>query len=417
MKTTVIFCLLCLVSCTNKLIAQDKVLTFGFLYENKIETKPYIIITEVVPGGAAEKAKIKSGDTLIAINKENVAAKSNADITQQIIIAKQKERLEIAIKGKLKIIALKPLLMNRYSFVKKPDAAGKAIVKDNFTLWSYDGDYKEGSFNGKGVYTFFGKYKNYPANSFIKQAGNFINGTFTDGVTYFKNGDSFEGKIKNNRPNGQGIYTASNGTKYSGNFDANGYFDGVFKVTDAQNNVTEQIYQNGVQVAKYQPKPIDIKTYDKKRFTDQLVKIVNNQGNQFEDIKGESIASEFGNKSKSTVTLEGFGEGVIINYKSVSKLFRYEAETVIIKGKANALAFLDVLDKEVQKLIANNGMQRVVDIDAKVRKRLNYIFTGAVGYDATEIKFLQLDAYCNTDFENPDDAFFTVTIRADKPAR
>ncbi len=165
------------------------------------------------------------------------------------------------------------------------------------------------------------------------------------------------------------------------------------------------------------PKTLDIKTFDKKLFTEQLVKIVNNQGNQFEDIKGESIASEFGNRNKSTVTLEGFGEGTIINYKSVSKLYRYEAETVIIKGKANVLAFLDVLDKEVQKLIANNGIQRVVDIDAKVRKRLNYIFTGAVGYDATEIKFLQLDAYCNSDFENPDDAVFTITIRADKPAR
>jgi hypothetical protein len=165
------------------------------------------------------------------------------------------------------------------------------------------------------------------------------------------------------------------------------------------------------------PKPLDINSFNKKLFTEQLKKIISNQGNQFEDIKGESITSEFGNRSKSTVTLEGFGEGTIINYKSVSKLFRYEAETVTIKGKANALAFLDVLDKEVQNLIANNGIQRVVELDVKVRKQLNYIFTGAVGYDATEIKFLQLDAYCNSGFENPDDAVFTITIRVDKPAR
>jgi hypothetical protein len=168
---------------------------------------------------------------------------------------------------------------------------------------------------------------------------------------------------------------------------------------------------------KPQSKPLDIKTYNKKLFTEQLIKIISNQGNQFEDIKGESIASEFGNKNKSTVSLEGFGDGTIINYKSVSKLFRYEAETVIIKGKANALVFLDVLDKEVVNLIANNGIKRVVDIDAKVRKRLNYIFTGAVGYDATEIKFLQLDAYCEADFDNPAEAIFTITIRVDKPAR
>jgi hypothetical protein len=168
---------------------------------------------------------------------------------------------------------------------------------------------------------------------------------------------------------------------------------------------------------KPEVKPLDISSFNKKLFTEQLIKIISNQGNQFEDIKGESIASETGNKSKSTVTLEGFGEGTIINYKSVSKLFRYEAETVIIKGKANALAFLDVLDKEVINLIANNGIKRVVEIDVKVRKQLNYLFTGAVGYDATEIKFLQLDAYCNSGFDNPDDAVFTITIRADKPAR
>lgn len=188
-------------------------------------------------------------------------------------------------------------------------------------------------------------------------------------------------------------------------------------LTAAAAPVTVTAVQAPKVAPKPQPKPLDIKNFNKKLFTEQLIKIISNQGNQFEDIKGESIASEFGNKSKSTITLEGFGEGNIINYKSVSKLFRYEAETITIKGKANALAFLDVLDKEVINLITNNGIKREVDIDAKVRRRLNYIFTGAVGYDATEIKFLQLDAYCAADFENPDEAIFTITIRADKPAR
>lgn len=164
-------------------------------------------------------------------------------------------------------------------------------------------------------------------------------------------------------------------------------------------------------------KRFDITTFDKKLFAQQLVKIISNQGNQFEDIKGEQIVSSFGNKSKSTVTLEGFGAGEIIDYKADSKLFRYQAETVIIKGKANALAFLDVLDREVQNLVAGNGIQRVTDLDMKVRKRLNYIFTGKQAYDATEIKFLQLDAYCAGDFENPGEAIFTITIRVDKPAR
>ena len=164
-------------------------------------------------------------------------------------------------------------------------------------------------------------------------------------------------------------------------------------------------------------KIIDVKNYNKKLFVQQITKIVSNQGNKFEDIAGEDIESDFNNKKRSTILLEGFNEGIIIDYKSTSFLYRYEAQSFQIKGKGNALAFLDLLDKEVQTLIAGNGIKRIVDMDLKLNKTLNYIFTANAGYDVTAIKFMQLQAYCSTDFANPDDAIFTITIRIDKPAR
>jgi hypothetical protein len=164
-------------------------------------------------------------------------------------------------------------------------------------------------------------------------------------------------------------------------------------------------------------KIIDLKKYDKKRFVEQITKIVSNQGNQFEDITGETIPSDFNNKKRSTILLEGFENGEIIDYKKNSHLYRYEAISFKIKGKANALAFLDLLDNEMLKLTANSGIKRIVDFDAKQNKTLHYIFEGKVGYDATQIKFLELQAYCPTNFDNPDDAIFNIFLRFDKPAR
>ena len=164
-------------------------------------------------------------------------------------------------------------------------------------------------------------------------------------------------------------------------------------------------------IVKPEPKKetnfFDIKTFDKKLFVEQLMKILNDQSNQFKDITAESIPSDLSPKYKSTIKLDGFGEGVIIDYKRDSYLMRYEAESVVLKGKFNGLAFLDLLDSEVQKLVANNGITRVIDVDVKVRKLIHYLNTDGN-------KLLQLDLYCPTDFTNPEEAVFTLTIRADK---
>ncbi len=162
---------------------------------------------------------------------------------------------------------------------------------------------------------------------------------------------------------------------------------------------------------KPEPKPtiatIDINKFDKKLFKEQLSTIVNDQSNRFANIIGDPIATDMAPKNKSLITLEGFNEGVVINYQKESKLLRYEATTPVIRGKAAAMAILDMLDKEVQTLIAGNSIVREIDVNVKTRKLINYLYAG-------DSKLLQLDLYTNSNVENAEEAGFTITIRADK---
>ncbi|WP_462252322.1 hypothetical protein [Ferruginibacter sp.] len=198
-------------------------------------------------------------------------------------------------------------------------------------------------------------------------------------------------------------------TSYSGKKDKSFYK--MFMYTEEGESLANKNEPVTPIIVKPEPKQetnsFDIKTFNKKLFAEQLMKILNDQSNQFKDITAESIPSDLAPKYKSTIKLEGFGEGVIIDYKRDSYLRRYEAVSGVIKGKLNGLAFLDLLDSEVQKLVANNGITRVIDVDVKARKLIHYLNTDGN-------KLLQLDLYCPTDFTNPEEAVFTLIIRADK---
>jgi hypothetical protein len=154
--------------------------------------------------------------------------------------------------------------------------------------------------------------------------------------------------------------------------------------------------------------PIDVKTFNKKVFSAQLVKILNDQGNQFKDITGEILPTGIGLEYKSIAKLEGFGGEKIMDFKTTSQLIRFQAETNSIKGKANALAVLDMLDKEIQSMIAAYPIKRMTDIDVKTRKMINYIYNG-------KINLIQLDLYTGADMVD-ENTYFTITLRADKAA-
>lgn len=157
-------------------------------------------------------------------------------------------------------------------------------------------------------------------------------------------------------------------------------------------------------------KTFDIKSFNPTVFKEQLTKIINNQSNRFEDILGVSIPSELSPRYKSLVNIDGFEDAVIIDYSKSSQLLRYEATTVTIRSRSLALAFIDLLDKEVQNLVAGNAVIRVVDVDVKTRKLINFTYNG-------DFKLVQLDMYTDSNNSNPEEASYTITIRADKRSR
>lgn len=104
----------------------------------------------------------------------------------------------------------------------------------------YEGDFRQGKSNGKGILTFTNgnKYLGDWQDSHRQGQGKLL---FREGHTYvggfvkskmrgkgimrYVNGDSYDGDWENDRPNGSGAYSFNNGDRYEGNF-ANGSFDG-----------------------------------------------------------------------------------------------------------------------------------------------------------------------------------------------
>ena len=72
----------------------------------------------------------------------------------------------------------------------------------------YEGDFKDGKFEGKGIYYF---------NNGDRYEGDFKDGKFEGkGTYYFKNGNRFEGNYKNDKKEGEGIMYYSNGDSEKG---------------------------------------------------------------------------------------------------------------------------------------------------------------------------------------------------------
>ena len=74
--------------------------------------------------------------------------------------------------------------------------------------YEYNGEFKEGKFNGQGTWTW--------ANGDM-YVGEFKNGTYHGQGTYtHPNGDKYVGEHKDGKQNGQGTFTSANGDKYVG---------------------------------------------------------------------------------------------------------------------------------------------------------------------------------------------------------
>ncbi len=160
------------------------------------------------------------------------------------------------------------------------------------------------------------------------------------------------------------------------------------------------------------PKEFDATKFDATLFKTEISKVLKDQSNKFINIKGESIPHEFKNKYATTAPLTNFAESFISDFSRESNLWRYQAESFTIKGKNAALDFFNKLDFEIKTLLAGNTIKRIVDVEVKARKVVNYKFL-----ETDEIKIIGLDLSTNTSNDDYENAYYTITIRADKRAK
>ena len=75
--------------------------------------------------------------------------------------------------------------------------------KEDYETYSYEGEYKNGSWNGKGTEI----WKDAKNGDAYKYVGSFVNRERTNGRLYFVGGDMYEGTFKNGTwENGEGTY-------------------------------------------------------------------------------------------------------------------------------------------------------------------------------------------------------------------
>jgi hypothetical protein len=109
--------------------------------------------------------------------------------------------------------------------------------------WRYDGAFNERGQNGKGSFT-FGDGSVY--------TGVFLNGLANGKGKYvgFDGNTIYEGDFKDGRFDGQGVYFYPDGRFYEGGF-SEGTFDGEGKATDADGTAVSGIWEKGVQIMRH----------------------------------------------------------------------------------------------------------------------------------------------------------------------
>ncbi|MEO5946359.1 MAG: PDZ domain-containing protein [Chitinophagaceae bacterium] len=219
--------------------SQSTRATFGFSYQIKEnDADKYVEILEVINNAGAQKAGLHTGDLLAEINANPVERLSNTKIGEIFAAAKKQGSITIKRKNEVAplIITLKEI--PTYICLSKSCTDGQVKVLDVFNFLVYEGEFKDGNFNGKGSLTFSGTSKKYGPYHIIKQSGNFEKGIFVTGVTQYLNA-KFEGKTITGVPDGEGIYTENGGTIFRGVF-ADGYLMEGVMITLEKNGSSKE---------------------------------------------------------------------------------------------------------------------------------------------------------------------------------
>lgn len=219
--------------------SQSTRATFGFSYQAKEkDADKYVEILEIINNADAQKVGLLTGDLLEEFDGNPVEGLSNYKIGDIITAAKKKGSITVKRKNEMTALTLILKDIPTYICLSKSCTDGQVKVLDVFNFLVYEGEFKDGNFNGQGSLTFSGISKKYGPYHILKQSGTFEKGIFVTGVTqYLKS--KFEGKTIGGVPTGEGIYTEDSGAIYKGIF-ADGYLmDGVIISTDANGNSKE----------------------------------------------------------------------------------------------------------------------------------------------------------------------------------
>ena len=217
-----------------------------------------------------------------------------------------------------------------YFVNNKKEGKGKLYYNNN----CYEGDFKDDKKNGKGILKIYNSKSNKPL---IIYDGIFVNDILIGycKITY-KNGDIYEGNIKNYKKEGFGIYICyKTKNKYEGNW-IDDLKHGNIVITNDNNETFKTIWKKG--------KQINIKRY-KTNFEENI-----------EEIKKQKIDIPFEYKCPISLLIMKdpviASDGNTYERSSLEDLFKEQ-------GNINSPLNREILDKKI--LISNNNLKKLIN--------------------------------------------------------
>jgi len=217
-----------------------------------------------------------------------------------------------------------------------------------------------------------------------------IAGVFTKGKLTYNNGDIYDGQWKDGLEEGAGKLITRQET-ITGVW-KRGFLEGVAVGTSKEDGfVTTYGYRQGIKVSE---------SLNPKKFTVQIIKLVENPANKFQDIILDKKDEVYAVSEK----LNGFADCVVKYYPSHisstgKEKWMYQAETVRMP-KAEALALCSQLEAIFEKTKFSAASKKDIEYDVATRRLVNYSFAG-------KLPIINLDGFGN-------ESNWTITIRINK---
>ena len=217
-----------------------------------------------------------------------------------------------------------------------------------------------------------------------------IAGVFAKGKLTYKNGDIYDGQWKDGLEEGAGKLITKQETITG--YWKKGFLEGVAVGTSKEDGfVTTYGYRQGIIISE---------SLNPKKFTAQIIKLVENPANKFQDVILDNKDGKYATKEK----LNGFAECFVKYYPSNisstgKEKWMYQAETESIR-KAEALELCSKLEAIFENTKFSATAKKDIEYDFATRRLVNYTFGG-------KLPIINIDGMGG-------DTYWKVTIRINK---